>query len=70
MTSHLNVYNTLVIQITYVGIKWKKRKNALHFMIFFIWESCLFNHVGFPLAMVVVAMIASAGTTEHHGPLY
>lgn len=35
-----------------------------------IWASFRFNRVGLPLAVVVVAVIASAGTAKHHGPLY
>ncbi|KAI5081858.1 hypothetical protein GOP47_0001601 [Adiantum capillus-veneris] len=35
-----------------------------------IWASFRFNRVGLPLAVVVVAVIASAGTANHHGPLY
>ncbi|GLJ04637.1 hypothetical protein SUGI_0000330 [Cryptomeria japonica] len=35
-----------------------------------IWASFRFNRVGLPLAVVVVTVIASAGTAKHHGPLY
>ncbi|KAI5058372.1 hypothetical protein GOP47_0026542 [Adiantum capillus-veneris] len=35
-----------------------------------IWASFRFNRVGLPLAVVVVTLIASAGTAKHHGPLY
>ncbi|KAH7445662.1 hypothetical protein KP509_01G019100 [Ceratopteris richardii] len=35
-----------------------------------IWASFRFNRVGLPLAVVVVSLIASAGTAKHHGPLY
>ncbi|MCO5571650.1 hypothetical protein L7F22_025397, partial [Adiantum nelumboides] len=35
-----------------------------------IWVSFCFNLVGLPLAVVVVAVIASVGTVNHHGPLY
>eukprot|EP00250_Pteridium_aquilinum_P014006 c21715_g2_i1 orf=1260-4529(+) len=35
-----------------------------------IWASFRFNRVGLPMAVVVVAVIASAGTAKHHGPLY
>ena len=33
VTEHLNVYNTLVSQITYVGIKWLKKINVLHYCV-------------------------------------
>ncbi|KAI5066990.1 hypothetical protein GOP47_0017518 [Adiantum capillus-veneris] len=35
-----------------------------------IWASFRFNRVGLPLAVVVVAIIASGGTAKHLGPLY
>ena len=33
VTEHLNVYNTLVSQITFVGIKWLKKINVLHYCV-------------------------------------
>ena len=35
-----------------------------------IWASFHFNCVSLPLPMVIVPMIASAGTVENDGPLY
>ncbi|KAJ7564046.1 hypothetical protein O6H91_03G134600 [Diphasiastrum complanatum] len=35
-----------------------------------IWASFRFNRIGLPLAVLVVAVIASAGTAQHKGPLY
>ncbi|XP_024545544.1 uncharacterized protein LOC9644652 [Selaginella moellendorffii] len=35
-----------------------------------IWASFRFNRIGLPLAVLVVAVIASAGTAKHRGPLY
>lgn len=35
-----------------------------------IWSSFRFNRIGVPLAVLVVAIIASAGTADHKGPLY
>ena len=35
-----------------------------------IWASFRFNRVGLPLSVVVVAIMASAGTAKHRGPLY
>jgi hypothetical protein len=35
-----------------------------------IWASFRFNRIGLPLSVVVVAIMASAGTAKHRGPLY
>ncbi|MCO5560219.1 hypothetical protein L7F22_013830 [Adiantum nelumboides] len=55
-----------------VGIPPNKFVQHLSYLVFpvVIWASFRFNRVGLPLAVVVVAVIASAGTANHHGPLY
>lgn len=55
-----------------LGVKSNRFVQHLSYLVFpvVIWASFRFNRVGLPLAVVVVAVIASAGTANHHGPLY
>lgn len=55
-----------------VGVPPNKFVQHLSYLVFpvVIWASFRFNRVGLPFAVVVVAVIASAGTAKHHGPLY
>ncbi|KAH7424053.1 hypothetical protein KP509_12G087400 [Ceratopteris richardii] len=55
-----------------IGVPPNKFVQHLSYLVFpiVIWASFRFNRVGLPLAVVVVAIIASAGTANHHGPLY
>ncbi|KAH9327791.1 hypothetical protein KI387_007969, partial [Taxus chinensis] len=55
-----------------MGVDDSEFVQRLSYLVFpvVIWASFRFNHVGLPLAVVVVAVIASAGTAKHHGPLY
>lgn len=55
-----------------MGVSDSEFVQRLSYLVFpvVIWASFRFNRVGLPLAVVVVAVIASAGTAKHHGPLY
>eukprot|EP01018_Ginkgo_biloba_P021059 Gb_14276 [translate_table: standard] len=55
-----------------MGVDDSEFVQRLSYLVFpvVIWASFRFNRVGLPLAVVVVAVIASAGTAKHHGPLY
>lgn len=55
-----------------MGVADSEFVQRLSYLVFpvVIWASFRFNRVGLPLAVVVVAVIASAGTAKHHGPLY
>ncbi|MCO5590677.1 hypothetical protein L7F22_044651 [Adiantum nelumboides] len=54
------------------GVSGNQFIQHLSYLVFpvVIWASFRFNRVGLPLAVVVVTLIASAGTAKHHGPLY
>eukprot|EP00249_Psilotum_nudum_P024997 c29343_g1_i2 orf=1899-5333(+) len=55
-----------------IGVNSNGFVERLSYLIFpvVIWASFRFNRVGLPLSVVVVAVIASAGTAKHLGPLY
>lgn len=55
-----------------MGVDDSEFVQRLSYLVFpvVIWASFRFNRVGLPLAVVVVTVIASAGTAKHHGPLY
>ncbi|XP_024357551.1 uncharacterized protein [Physcomitrium patens] len=55
-----------------MGIHDTDAVQRLSYLVFpvVIWASFRFNRIGVPLAVLVVAIIASAGTADHKGPLY
>lgn len=54
------------------GVRDTDAVQRLSYLVFpvVIWSSFRFNRIGVPLAVLVVAIIASAGTADHKGPLY
>ncbi|KAG0599532.1 hypothetical protein M758_12G159300 [Ceratodon purpureus] len=55
-----------------LGVRDTDAVQRLSYLVFpvVIWASFRFNRIGVPLAVLVVAIIASAGTADHKGPLY
>jgi integral membrane sensor domain MASE1 len=58
--------------MTFQGVRDTDAVQRLSYLVFpvVIWSSFRFNRIGVPLAVLVVAIIASAGTADHKGPLY
>ncbi|KAL3680510.1 hypothetical protein R1sor_023466 [Riccia sorocarpa] len=55
-----------------VGIRDTSLVQRLSYLVYpvVIWASFRFNRLGLPLAVLVIALIASAGTAHRKGPLY
>ncbi|BBN14666.1 protein MpMASE1 [Marchantia polymorpha subsp. ruderalis] len=55
-----------------VGIQDTSLVQRLSYLVYpvVIWASFRFNRLGLPLAVLVIALIASAGTAHRKGPLY